>query len=148
MFLANVLCAMLLTASASAKSPLEATPWHLVELNSAVLAPNNGVTLLFDGSNVSGSASCNRISGGYVAEGNSLNFQALTLTRMACADATMKQEDQLVQDLEKTTAYKIVDGKLRLTDGKKTLAIFEPTTAQSAYRVKPLHDKVWPVRDR
>ena len=82
----------------------------------------------FDGTRVSGSGGCNRISGGYLREGGSLRIGPLAATRMACVDAERGQlESAFVDALQATTAYSLLGGnQLTLLDASgRTLAVLE-----------------------
>lgn len=73
---------------------------------------------------VAGSGGCNRLMGGYVAEGSKLRFDKLASTMMACAEG-MDQELRFLAALNKVSAWRIDGQQLSLldTDGK-TLARF------------------------
>ncbi|MCX9156292.1 YbaY family lipoprotein [Niveibacterium sp. 24ML] len=66
-------------------------------------------------SRVAGSGGCNRLMGGYVVKGNTLRFDKLASTMMACAGG-MEQELRFMAALNKVTAWRIEGQQLSLLD--------------------------------
>jgi heat shock protein HslJ len=62
-------------------------------------------TFVADESNVSGSAGCNRFTGGYRADGASLTFGALATTQMACVGPANDVEAAYLANLAATRTY-------------------------------------------
>jgi putative lipoprotein len=62
-----------------------------------------------------GSGGCNRFTGGYTLEGNSLRFGAMASTNMACVPAAMDQEQRFHAALAAVQGYRIENGILHLT---------------------------------
>ena len=73
-------------------SELAGTSWTFVSIGGAPVAGDRPTSLQFDGERLSGSAGCNRISGGYRVEGRMLSAGPLMTTRMACPGPGMAQE--------------------------------------------------------
>jgi heat shock protein HslJ len=69
---------------------------------------------------VSGKMICNQVMGGYANSGNTIEFKQLALTRMACGQ-TKVSENELVQKLQQKFSYKISNLRLHLiqSDGKE-----------------------------
>lgn len=116
----------------SLDEPIESRVWRLVRLGPQPVAaggdPQRDAQVRFDGTRVSGSGGCNRISGGYLREGGSLRIGPLAATRMACVDAERGQlESAFVDALQATTAYSLLGGnQLTLLDASgRTLAVLE-----------------------
>jgi putative lipoprotein len=64
---------------------------------------------------VSGSGGCNRFTGGYTLEGDTLRFSRMASTMMACVDG-MEQERRFFSDLAKVARYRIAGDQLELLD--------------------------------
>jgi heat shock protein HslJ len=117
-------------AAATASVPLESTYWKLTELGgmAAVGGANaNEASLVLnaEGKKLTGSTGCNRIVGSYKLNKSSLHFKPAGLTKMACPDALMKQEEAFVEILKETTHYRIVGDTLELRDKADLLARFQ-----------------------
>lgn len=82
-------------------STLEGTSWRLQDLGGTALLPDVEATIQFAaGGRVSGKASCNQYGGSATVSGESITFQPLILTRMACQDPINEQERLYVAALE------------------------------------------------
>lgn len=68
-------------------------------------------------SNVSGSAGCNRFSGGYRVDGASLTFGALATTQMACIGPASDVEAAYLANLAATRSYTATADALTMFDG-------------------------------
>ncbi len=134
-------------SSRGAAPAIEETYWKLIELGGTPVAADVGATeanlvLHADGKTLAGLSGCNRLVGGYQLRRRSLHFTPAGLTRMACPEPLMKQEQALVEALIATTSYRIVGLTLELRNGTRVLARFEsssvsgpsanPTTAPTA----------------
>jgi heat shock protein HslJ len=71
---------------------------------------------------LAGSSGCNRLVGSYKVKKNSLRFKPAGLTKMACPDRLMQQEEGFVEVLRQTTNYHIVGDTLELRHAKDVLA--------------------------
>ena len=107
--------------------PLEGRYWKLVEL--AGKSPLTGETHLVlheKEGRVAGFTGCNRLMGRYQVEADSLALSPLGTTKMACAQETMIQEQELLEALQATSRYRILGDELFLLgDQGATLARFE-----------------------
>lgn len=95
---------------------LQAGEWVVEDISQGGIADNSRVTLNFgnDG-RVSGSASCNRYTGGYTVAGSSLTVTQLVSTRMACVPGLGEQEVKFLQTLESVSRFEVSgDGSLVL----------------------------------
>lgn len=110
---------------------LEKTRWILTNIGAKQISPKAPLPYLqFDKENmrVAGLAACNRITGGYAVKGDSLDFGAIAMTRMACIDPEKSQiERDFTQSLEKVNRYEIKNGTLSLFNGNTLLLEFMPT---------------------
>lgn len=71
---------------------LAGSNWTFVSIGGVAVAADRPTSLQFDGTRLSGSAGCNRFSGGYSAADGTLTAGPLMATKMACPGAGMTQE--------------------------------------------------------
>lgn len=71
---------------------LAGSSWTFVSIGGVAVAKDRPTALQFDGTRLSGSAGCNRFSGGYSVDGGTLKAAPLMATEMACPGAGMAQE--------------------------------------------------------
>ena len=74
-------------------------------------------TLFSDDGSVSGSGGCNRFSGTYAVDGDSLTLSPLASTKMACADHVMAQEGVFFDGMAEVASFAIEGTQLTLSDG-------------------------------
>jgi heat shock protein HslJ len=74
-----------------------------------------------EGKLAQGSGGCNRFTGSYELEGDSLKFGPIASTRMFCEEV-MDQEQAYLQVLTETTGYKVSGNSLELYKGDELLA--------------------------
>jgi heat shock protein HslJ len=98
--------------------------------------PGSQVTAEFGvDSTLSGSAGCNRYTGGYVMEGTRLDVGPLASTMMACVDppGLMEQETAYLKLLESAQAFRLSENKLELLgDGGDVILVFTNTPQAAA----------------
>ncbi|WP_428632392.1 META domain-containing protein [Sphingopyxis sp.] len=97
--------------------------WTFVSIGGVAVAKDRPTSLQFDGARLSGSAGCNRFSGGYSAESGTLTAGPLMATEMACPGAGSTQENAF---------FKLMAAPVRLTfpnDGTLILTGSEGQTA-------------------
>jgi putative lipoprotein len=116
---------------------LEGREWSLVELggkpaNASLDGKTPNLLLNANDRRLSGSGGCNRLVGGYELRGQSLHFTPAGLTRMACPEHLMTQEQAFVTALQSTTSYRIVGDTLELSDSSQVLARFKSSAASAA----------------
>jgi heat shock protein HslJ len=91
-----------------ASSPLAGTVWRLQDIAGEAVLPDVEATIQFeDGGRVSGRASCNQFGGSASVSGESITFEPLILTRMACQDSIMAQEDRYVEALQAAQRFTV-----------------------------------------
>jgi heat shock protein HslJ len=88
---------------------------------------------LADDGRASGTAGCNRFSGGYEVDGDSLSFGPLAATKMFCGeDGVMEQEQRVFAALEATRSFTIDGSALTFVDeGGAMLLAFDGSPAES-----------------
>ncbi|GGG38635.1 META domain-containing protein [Bizionia arctica] len=81
------------------------------------------LTLLFDNESktVSGFSGCNRFSGTYKMDGNSISFGPLASTRMACGENETKTEQNMLTALSRVTTFSIKGQELTLLNKEVVL---------------------------
>jgi putative lipoprotein len=117
----------------AATVPLRGTNWKLVELNgkppvSAMGKSHTQLALEATENRYSGSTGCNRMTGGFQLDGDSLHFEPGAMTMMACPDPLMKQEQAFIAALHAVTTYKINGKRLELLAGEQIVARFKSDT--------------------
>lgn len=117
-------------APSPAPNALRGTKWLLTELRGkpVVSNPQNPAFILLDPdySQYSASSGCNRLSGKFQLDGDSLQFLGGASTMMACPEDLMKQEKEFNEALTATGSYKIQGNVLELYELKKVVAQFRP----------------------
>lgn len=111
-----------------APNALRGTKWLLTELHGKPVAPaaNNPAYLVLDPDQkrYSGSSGCNRITGTFQLQGDSLQLMGGAMTMMACPEALMKQEKEFNEALTATGSYQLTGNVLELLERKKVVAKF------------------------
>lgn len=102
------------------------TNWTLTEINGAApVGPRPPTLEFFEPGRVSGTGGCNRITGGYTVDGDTISFGPLASTMMACAEeGVMEQERAYVQQLETVDRFSIEGDTLTLTADDGTTLVF------------------------
>jgi heat shock protein HslJ len=108
--------------------PLVGTSWTVESLvtgdaASSVPAGVRVPGLTFDAGRVSVDAGCNTGSGEYEATDRDIVFGPIAITRMACDEASMQVEAQVLAVLDGTAAYSIEADVLTLTNGDTGLVL-------------------------
>jgi len=124
------------TSAAQATAPLQGTFWKLIQIAGKSMPGHEGpaagmhktrdIGILLDkqGQRLSGFSGCNRLMGAYQVNQQALSFTELGGTRMACPAASMALEQQVLQLLRGTQAFRIDGQALVLTDGTNELGRF------------------------
>ena len=82
--------------------------WHVADLNGGGAVAR--AQLRFEGERVAGTAGCNRFTGGWRQEGQTISFGTLALTRMACPPPVMEVESRLLALLQAATNVRFTPG--------------------------------------
>ncbi|MEP2936334.1 MAG: META domain-containing protein [Gilvibacter sp.] len=82
----------------------------------------SSMTLKFDPETaaVGGSSSCNKIFGSYSAEGETMSFSAMGMTKMYC-EGKMQMEKDFMQALQAVNKYRIKGDQIELLQDKTVL---------------------------
>lgn len=109
------------------RRPLVGTEWQLIQLGGKSVKPEPDkftITLLADGSRLTGVGACNRLMGSYKTDSKrTLKFGPLASTMMACPG--MEQEDAFTRALEATTHYDMDGPMLLLLSNGDLQAVFQ-----------------------
>ena len=139
---ATLLLAMTACGGSQTKNqPLEGTSWKLSRMEtipaSAIEAEADAFTLEFNAADtmVAGRTNCNRFFGKYALSGQSLKFENLGMTRMACPD--MAYEDAFVKMLSEVDRYAVAGQELKLYGEDRPLATFRAVEADAADAAAP-----------
>jgi heat shock protein HslJ len=124
--IAHAACTTNSLLSPSAQTTVRGTEWSLVELNGAAVAATGRKPTLLLGSNdrASGFGGCNQFSGSYSLTSDRLEFSAMAMTRMFCAEAAGLEQDY-VSALQSTHAYRVSGGRLELLSDQRVVAVLE-----------------------
>jgi heat shock protein HslJ len=111
---------------ADAVPELAGTDWLLSSLDGSLPLSGTTLTLQFgDDGTVSGTDGCNRFSGSFTQEGDSLTMgPPLAGTMMACPEPIMNQAAAYTDALGATTSFNATGNQLTLLDGDEILATF------------------------
>ena len=100
---------------------LVGSEWQITALQDVAVAADINATIQFDETGaVFGSSGCNRFTGSYELTGENLQFSQFASTRMACAQAHMQFEDQLLSKFAEVTGFTFDDAgylQILLSDG-------------------------------
>ena len=114
--------------------PLVATQWRLTQLGGELVdnpagASAVGLQLQAQNSRATGFAGCNRMFGGYALSNDTLRFEQMGATKMACMENPRMQLEQRYLDMfSNVQRWKITGNTLELLDGSgQSLAAFEGT---------------------
>jgi len=119
---------------------LEGVEWTLVALGStpAIEQPerqNAHFVLNAEQKSLSGSTGCNRFAGSFELVGERLSLIPGGMTRMACPEDVMRQEQAFLEALKAATGYRITAGSLELLEGDgRVLARLVSNAADGAAR--------------
>lgn len=75
---------------------LEGTNWRILSIDGAPPVAGRSAEFAFAGGRISGSAGCNRLSGGFTSDGARLTVGPVVATRMACEPTLMAQEARVI----------------------------------------------------
>lgn len=105
---------------------LAGTSWIFVSIGGVAVAKDRPTSLQFDGARMSGSAGCNRFSGGYAAADGNLTAGPLMATEMACPGPGMTQEATFFQLMAAPVSLTFADdGTLILTGNEGRTAVLK-----------------------
>jgi heat shock protein HslJ len=103
---------------------LAGSNWTFVSIDGVAVAKDRPTSLQFDGARLSGSAGCNRFSGGYSAADGTLTTGPLMATEMACPGPGMTQEAAFFQLMAAPVSVTFADdGTLILTGSAGRTAV-------------------------
>ncbi len=102
--------------------------WRLVNLgNSSPVVNSAGpdlTLLLSDGRTTSGFSGCNRFSGSYQLNGDTLRFSPLSTTKVGC-NGSLRVEQRYLEALGATNRYEVNSDSLVLYQGSTPILIYK-----------------------
>ena len=105
---------------------LAGTNWTFVSIGGVPVAADRPTTLAFEADRLSGSAGCNRFSGGYAAADGTLTAGPFAATRMACPGSGMTQENAFFALMRSPVSLSFpTDGTLILTGSDGQTAVLK-----------------------
>lgn len=114
--------------TASQPTTLTGSSWILNEVSvngEMTAAVDASASINFDADGkLSGSTGCNRFTGTWSQEGDTLTVQPGATTQMACAPALQAQENALLAGLPMTNTYTIADNNLTLLSDGTPVAVY------------------------
>jgi heat shock protein HslJ len=123
----------------ASSAPLTDSQWRLLTIEGqTVLNPPGPQQVYFllqpRNTGVVGFAGCNRMFGRYALEGDSLKFDAMGATKMAClVESRLDLEQRFLSMFVRVTRWKITDRVLQLVDAEgRVIAEFEAQPANAA----------------
>jgi heat shock protein HslJ len=98
------------------QSNLTGTGWRLISYAEVIPIEGKDMTAVFDGKQVSGSASCNHYFGSYKIKGAQISIEGLGWTEMACMDpeGIMEQEQEIMSLLSDAATFSIQGDRLEI----------------------------------
>jgi heat shock protein HslJ len=116
---------------------LEGSAWDLVRHVSggALVAVPAGIhaDVVFARETVSGSAGCNRYTGGYGASGSAIAFGPLATTMMACPPPASEVEAAYLAALATVVSYAVTADRLTLLDASGAVVVEYAAVPRDAY---------------
>lgn len=105
---------------------LAGTSWTFVSIAGIAVASDRPTSLMFEADRLSGSAGCNRFSGGYSIIDRTLTAGPLTATEMACPGAGMTQENAFFDLMRGSVRLSFPsDGTLKITGAHGKTAVLK-----------------------
>lgn len=105
---------------------LNGTRWRILSIAGRDVVPGGNTELAFADGRVSGSAGCNRLSGGFNSDGRRLTIQQMVSTRMACEPQLMAQEQRLLDLAGQSLAISMdARGRMVLTGNGSAQIVLE-----------------------
>lgn len=116
-----VVAAVLAVPALAQTMPLAGSEWRPTEIDGAEIAEDTKIFIGFgaDG-RVQGSGGCNRFTGSYEVDGDTISFGPLASTRMLCPDPIQQSEDRLFATLARATRFARDGSDLTLSDDAET----------------------------
>ena len=112
------------------RTSLDGSSWTLVEGAGVSVPDGVTMTIEFEGGRASGTGGCNRFTGSYDEDGESISLGQVASTRMACSEEVMSSETAYLSALESVSSWSASEGALVLSDSSgEELLQYEATSA-------------------
>ncbi|WP_420645390.1 META domain-containing protein [Candidatus Leptofilum sp.] len=128
---AGVICVIFLTACAGANrdnvAQLEGKTWTLTAYDNSQPIAGHQPTILFEDGEISGSTGCNHYGGTYQSENDTIQFEQIFSTEMACLEPVelMEQERLYLEALTMVSRYELENEILTFFSDSNSLLTFE-----------------------
>ena len=101
--------------------------WSLTAYNDTQPMTGHQPTMKFDHEQVSGTTGCNHYGGMYQIEGDSIHFEGIYSTEMACLEpeGLMEQERIYLELLRSVDQFELINGKLTFYAESNLILVFE-----------------------
>jgi len=99
-----------------APASLDGSSWTLVEGMDITIPDDVAMTIAFEAGRASGSGGCNRFTGSYEQDGESIFLGRVASTRMACDEEVMSAERAYLSALASVSSWSATGGVLVLSD--------------------------------
>ena len=120
-FFALILAAVLAAPALAQSAPLAGSEWRPTEIDGVEIAEDTKIFIGFgDDGRVQGSGGCNRFTGSYEVDGDTISFGALAATRMLCPEPIQENEDRLFAALSRVSKFSRERIDLTLSDDADT----------------------------
>jgi heat shock protein HslJ len=115
----------IVAAAAFAQSPpLAGSEWRPTEIDGVEIAEDAGIFIQFGAEGkVQGSGGCNRFTGKYEVDGDTIALGPLATTRMLCPDPVQQNEDRLFAGLARATKFAREGIDLTLKDDEDAVVV-------------------------
>jgi heat shock protein HslJ len=141
-----LVAALLVGCVTAPASTLDGTEWLSIAVTDdgadRPLVDGTQIRLGFDNGQLTASAGCNTIGGGYRIDDGTLVFDGGGMTEMGCDDARHAQDDWLVSFLDSRPSVVQEGDKLTLTSGSTVIALHDREVAEPDV---PLTGTTWTV---
>lgn len=119
---------MLVACGTTNSDPLNGATWELYSIGSFSPIAGSITTIRFENGQVSGLGGCNQYGGEYQINGNTLTFDKLYMTEMACMspEGIMEQEQRFLQYLGNARSFEIMNGQLQISISDGETLTFVP----------------------
>ena len=120
-----LLAVFVLSACAGGNSASVAGTWKLVYYNQTPAAPDVNTSIELKDGRVNGNVGCNGFGGEYKVDGDSITFDKMISTMMACADPIGMQESTTLAATSQTATFVLNGNTLTITsaDGASVIVL-------------------------
>ena len=132
--------------TASPLPDLVATPWQVAGFEGVAFGPSRTMTLQLDGGIASGLGGCNAYRASYTTKDGRLRFEDVTQGAVGCPGRVGREEDALLDALERVRGYEAgLNGPVLVDkDGSPAVALIPLTPDATTWRLADLAEAAQP----